>query len=47
MAPNLLSCLDEVIDHIVKLLPNVKATRETCKRLNRISSPYLFLVLYI
>ncbi|KAG5811409.1 hypothetical protein H9Q74_005088 [Fusarium xylarioides] len=47
MAVNLLSCPDEVIDQIVKLLPNVKATRETCKRLNRIASPYLFPVLYI
>jgi hypothetical protein len=47
MAPRLLSYPDEVIDHIVTLLPNVKATRETCKRLNRIASPYLFPVLYI
>ncbi|KAF5541145.1 hypothetical protein FNAPI_10319 [Fusarium napiforme] len=47
MAPSLLNCPDEVIDHIVKLLPNVKAARETCKRLNRIASPYLFPVLYI
>ncbi|KAF5722184.1 hypothetical protein FMUND_3106 [Fusarium mundagurra] len=47
MAPSLLLCPDEVIDSIVKLLPNVKAARETCKRLNRIASPYLFPVLYI
>ncbi|KAF5979160.1 hypothetical protein FCOIX_5443 [Fusarium coicis] len=47
MAPSLLSCPEGVIDHIVKLLPNVKAARETCKRLNRIASPYLFPVLYI
>lgn len=47
MVVTLLSCPDEVIDHIVKLLPNVKAVRETCKRLNRIASPYLFPVLYI
>ncbi|PNP61083.1 hypothetical protein FNYG_14171 [Fusarium nygamai] len=47
MTINLLSCPDEVINHIVKFLPNVKAARETCKRLNRISSPYLFPVLYI
>ncbi|KAF5650130.1 uncharacterized protein FTJAE_695 [Fusarium tjaetaba] len=47
MAPSLLSCPDEVIDHIAKLLPNVRAARETCKRLNRIASPYLFPVLYI
>ncbi|KAF5581691.1 hypothetical protein FPANT_8812 [Fusarium pseudoanthophilum] len=47
MAGHILNCPDEVLDLIVKLLPNVKATRETCKRLNRIASPYLFPVLSI
>ncbi|KAF5578788.1 hypothetical protein FPCIR_11440 [Fusarium pseudocircinatum] len=45
----LLDCPDEVIDDIAQRLPGsaVKAARETCKRLNRISSPYLFPILYI
>ncbi|KAF5614164.1 uncharacterized protein FSUBG_44 [Fusarium subglutinans] len=50
MAPvSLLDCPDEVIDDIVQRLPGsaVKAARETCKRLNRIASPYLFPILYI
>lgn len=50
MAPvSLLDCPDEVIDGIVELLPGSagKASRLTSKRLNRIASPYLFLVLYI
>ncbi|KAF5536070.1 hypothetical protein FMEXI_10507 [Fusarium mexicanum] len=50
MAPvSLLDCPDEVIDDIVQRLPGsaVKAARETCKRLNRITSPYLFPILYI
>ncbi|KAF5684287.1 hypothetical protein FDENT_6792 [Fusarium denticulatum] len=50
MAPvGLLDCPDEVIDDIVERLPGsaVKAARETCERLNRIASPYLFPILYI
>ncbi|KAF5988497.1 hypothetical protein FBULB1_1461 [Fusarium bulbicola] len=50
MAPvSLLDCPDEVVDDIVQRLPGsaVKVTRETCKRLNRIASPYLFPILYI
>ncbi|KAF4427404.1 hypothetical protein FACUT_9635 [Fusarium acutatum] len=44
---SLLDCPDEIIDSIIELVSNVKASRETCKRLNRIASPYLFPVLYI
>lgn len=50
MAPvSLLDCPDEVIDHIIERLPGsaVKAIRVSCKRLNRIASPYLFPVLYL
>ncbi|KAF4338381.1 phosphate-repressible phosphate permease [Fusarium beomiforme] len=40
---------DETVDAIFKLLPGraIKAVRESCKRLNRIASPYHFPVLYI
>ncbi|KAF5679332.1 hypothetical protein FCIRC_6177 [Fusarium circinatum] len=50
MAPvSLLDCPDEVIDDIIQRLTGsaVKAARGTCKRLNRIASPYLFPILYI
>ncbi|KAF5722185.1 hypothetical protein FMUND_3107 [Fusarium mundagurra] len=50
MAPvSLLDCPDELIDNIVERLPGsaIKAVRKSCKRLNRIASPYLFPVLYL
>ncbi|KAF5541144.1 hypothetical protein FNAPI_10318 [Fusarium napiforme] len=50
MAPvSLLDCPDELINDIVERLPGsaIKAVRESCKRLNRIASPYLFPVLYL
>ncbi|PNP61084.1 hypothetical protein FNYG_14172 [Fusarium nygamai] len=50
MAPvSLLDCPDELIDNMVERLPGsaIKAVRKSCKRLNRIASPYLFPVLYL
>ncbi|KAF5634666.1 hypothetical protein F52700_5859 [Fusarium sp. NRRL 52700] len=50
MAPvGLLDCPDEIIDDIIQRLPGsaVKAVRKSCRRLNRIASPYLFPVLYL
>ncbi|KAF5581690.1 hypothetical protein FPANT_8811 [Fusarium pseudoanthophilum] len=46
---SLLDCPDELIDDIVERLPGsaIKAVRKSCKRLNRIASPYLFPVLYL
>ncbi|KAJ4247119.1 hypothetical protein NW762_013257 [Fusarium torreyae] len=46
---NLLSFPEEIINATVQRLPGtaIKAVRESCKKLNRIASPYLFPVLYI
>lgn len=49
MPVNILHCPDEILVAVVKDLEGkaIKAVRASCKKLNQISSPYLYPVLYI